>query len=277
MKNKISLKGKAKILEEGDTKYVIKPKNKSVKDLFEYLDSRNYSSHPKIIDESDKEIKYEYVDGNKNNSLKSLAKHISNLHSSTTYYKDVSTSKYKNIYNKLIDNVDYLKDFYQRKIMEIDNERYMSPSSYLLARNYSLFNSNLIFIEKEINKWYNLVKDKTKERVAVVHNNLKKDNLLVGSEEVLTGWDKFIVDTPVLDLYKLYKNEYLDSDFEEMMTSYLEEYKLNKEEICLFTFLISMPPSLKIKGSELEKVKEVKSIVDYLNRTNKLIKSGVFD
>lgn len=277
MKNKISLKGKAKILEEGDTKYVIKPKNKSVKDLFEYLDSRNYSSHPKIIDESDKEVKYEYVDGNKNNSLKSLAKHISNLHSSTTYYKDVSTSKYKNIYNKLIDNVDYLKDFYQRKIMEIDNERYMSPSSYLLARNYSLFNSNLIFIEKEINKWYNLVKDKTKERVAVVHNNLKKDNLLVGSEEVLTGWDKFIVDTPVLDLYKLYKNEYLDSDFEEMMTSYLEEYKLNKEEICLFTFLISMPPSLKIKGSELEKVKEVKSIVDYLNRTNKLIKSGVFD
>lgn len=277
MKNKISLKGKAKILEVGDTKYVIKPKNKSVKDLFEYLDSRNYSSHPKIIDESDKEIKYEYVDGNKNNSLKALAKHISNLHSSTTYYKDVSTSKYKNIYNKLIDNVDYLKDFYQRKIMEIDNERYMSPSSYLLARNYSLFNSNLIFIEKEINKWYNLVKDKTKERVAVVHNNLKKDNLLVGSEEVLTGWDKFIVDTPVLDLYKLYKNEYLDSDFEEMMTSYLEEYKLNKEEICLFTFLISMPPSLKIKGSELEKVKEVKSIVDYLNRTNKLIKSGVFD
>ncbi len=277
MKNKITLKGKAKILEEGDTKYVIKPKNKSVKDLFEYLDSRNYSSHPKIIDESDKEIKYEYVDGNKNNSLKALAKHISNLHSSTTYYKDVSTSKYKNIYNKLIDNVDYLKDFYQRKIMEIDNERYMSPSSYLLARNYSLFNSNLIFIEKEINKWYNLVKDKTKERVAVVHNNLKKDNLLVGSEEVLTGWDKFIVDTPVLDLYKLYKNEYLDSDFEEMMTSYLEEYKLNKEEICLFTFLISMPPSLKIKGSELEKVKEVKSIVDYLNRTNKLIKSGVFD
>lgn len=277
MKNKISLKGKAKILEEGDTKYVIKPKNKSVKDLFEYLDSRNYSSHPKIIDESDKEIKYEYVDGNKNNSLKALAKHISNLHSSTTYYKDVSTSKYKNIYNKLIDNVDYLKDFYQRKIMEIDNERYMSPSSYLLARNYSLFNSNLIFIEKEINKWYNLVKDKTKERVAVVHNNLKKDNLLVGSEEVLTGWDKFIVDTPVLDLYKLYKNEYLDSDFEEMMTSYLEEYKLNKEEICLFTFLISMPPSLKINGSELEKVKEVKSIVDYLNRTNKLIKSGVFD
>lgn len=277
MKNKITLKGKAKILEEGDTKYVIKPKNKSVKDLFEYLDSRNYSSHPKIIDESDKEIKYEYVDGNINNSLKSLAKHISNLHSSTTYYKDVSTSKYKNIYNKLIDNVDYLKDFYQRKIMEIDNERYMSPSSYLLARNYSLFNSNLIFIEKEINKWYNLVKDKTKERVAVVHNNLKKDNLLVGSEEVLTGWDKFIVDTPVLDLYKLYKNEYLDSDFEEMMTSYLEEYKLNKEEICLFTFLISMPPSLKIKGSELEKVKEVKSIARYLNRTNKLIKSGVFD
>ncbi len=277
MKNKISLKGKVKILDSGVEKCVLKPKNKPVKDLFDYLDSRNYNSHPKVLEESEKEVKYEYTEGEKSTSLIPLAKHISHLHESTTYYKEVSTSKYKNIYNKLIDNVDYLKDFYQRKIMEIDNERYMSPSSYLLARNYSLFNSNLIFIEKEINKWYNLVKDKTKERVSVIHNNLKKDNLLLGKDEILTGWDNFIVDTPVLDLYKLYKNEYLDNDFKEMLNYYLEEYKLNKEEISLFTFLISMPPILKVETNEIEKVKEVKRVVNYLNRTNKLIKSGVFD
>ena len=277
MKSKISLKGKTKIFESDDEKYVLKDKNKSVKDLFDYLDSRNYSSHPKVIEECGNKIKYEFFNGDKNNSLPALSRHIANLHSSTTYYKDVSTSKYKNIYNKLIDNVDYLKEFYQKKILQVDNEIYMSPSSYLFARNYALFNSNLVFIEKELNKWYNLVKDKTRERVTVVHNNLCKDNLLIGKDEILTGWDNFIVDTPVLDLYKLYKNEYLDNDFKEMLSNYLKDYCLTKEEISLLTFLISMPPILKEEANELSKVKEVKELITYLTRTNELMKSGVFD
>lgn len=277
---RISYKGKTKIIESDDKSEVVKPKTKPLKDLFNYLDDRNYSNHPNIVEENKSHIKYEYIDCVKTMNEdyhEDFAKAVSNLHLKTTYYKDVSTKKYKDIYNKLIDNVDFLKEQYNRKINNIDNELYMSPSNYLFARGFSLFNSNLTFMEKELNKWYKLVKDKTRERVVVVHNNLKRDNFLKGEKTVLTGWDNFVQDTPVLDLYKLYKNEYKNIDFERFFKKYKEEYELTKEEIILFNILISMPQKINEELNEYEKTKEIKEVLNYISKTNKFIKSGVFD
>ncbi len=198
------------------------------------------------------------------------------LHYKTIYYKEVSRKKYKDIYNTLIDNIDYLKDYYNKLIENIDNEVYMSPSNYLLARNYSVILKNFYYIEKELNKWYNLVKDKTKERVCIIHNNLKKDNFLMSSKNILTGWDNYLVDTPILDLYKLYRNEYKNMDMESIFKKYIEINKLTKEEISLFNVMISMPSTINITNNEYKKVVEVKSILDYTYRTSNFINLGVF-
>lgn len=278
---KITIKGKAKIYETEENKVVIKPKKKDLQSLFDYLNNRGFTSFPNILEETKDEIRYEYYEENDifNETLidEDLIKEVSNLHYKTTYFKNVSRKKYKEIYNKLIDNIDYLKDYYSTTIKKIDGEIYMSPSNYLLARNYTIINSNLLYIEKELNAWYNLVKDKTKERVAIIHNNLKKDNFIRGEKNILTSWDNYLVDTPILDIYKLYKNEYKKMDFTSLFKLYNETYPLKKEEIKLLFIMISIPKKIEKSESEYQNVKEIKDLLDYTYRTNEIIKSGVFD
>lgn len=280
MSKKITYKGKSKIIIEDDKKEVIKENNRSLTDLFDYLDKRDYQSHPNIISEEEDYIKYEYIDEYKLNdeiSNTDFIKTISSLHLKTTQYKDVSKRKYKDIYNRLMDNIDYLKEEANSKIQQIDDEVYMSPSNYLYARNYSLIFSNLIYIERSLNNWFNKVKDKTKERVCVVHNNLKKDNCLNSKVTTLTGWDNYVIDTPALDLYKLYRNEYKNIDFVSFFNVYSEDFKLSEEEKELIKILISMPLKIKEDNKEIVKVSETTKMIDYIIRTNKLIKSGVLD
>ena len=76
-------------------------------------------------------------------------------------------------------------------------------------------------------------------------NNLKKDNFIRGEENVLISWDNYLVDTPILDIYKLYKNEYKNMDFTSLLKTYNEIYPLTKEEIKLFFILISMPKKIE--------------------------------
>jgi len=275
--NKIQIRGNIKILTTEEGKFVIKPKKKDLSTLFNYLNTRGFTTYPEIIEERKDEIKYKYYEDNSflsNMKDEDFIRTISNLHYKTTYYKDISRRKYKDIYNTLIGNIDYLKEYYENLIKTIDFKTYMSPSDYLLARNYTIINSNLLFIEKELNSWYNLVKDKTKEKVCIVHNNLKRENFIEGENKILTGWDNYLVDTRILDIYKLYKKEYKNMDFTNLLKIYEEEYPLDEDETKLLTIMISMPKTPEVTDSEYDKILEINSVLDYIYRTNALLKDG---
>lgn len=277
--NKITIKGNVKIIETEDKKVVIKKKSKDMNSLFDYLNRRNFLCYPNIEKETRNDVEYEYYNEKKyfnQNDDEDFIRTIADLHYKTTYYKDVSRLKYKDIYNTLIDNIDYLKDYYEKYISEADIETYMSPSNYLFVRNYSIVNSSLFYIEKELNAWYNLVKDKTKERVSVVHNNLRKDNFLRSDKDLLIGWENYMVDTPILDIYKLYKNEYKNIDFKSMFKVYNDTFKLTKEELKLFFIMISMPKKLEKTDNEFNNVRNTKLFIDYMYRTNDFIKNHLY-
>lgn len=274
--NKISIKGKVKILDTDSDRLVIKKKNKDMSTLFNYLSERGIDTYPEIIDEKKDEIEYKYyeeIHRFNENIDEDFIKSVADIHYKTTYYKDVSRKKYKDIYNTLMDNIDYLKDYYDEYVRKSDIEIYNSPSNYLLLRNFTIINSSLYFVEKELNSWYNLVKDKTKERVTIVHNNLRKDNYLRSSKNILTGWENYMVDTPVLDIYKLYKNEYKNIDFKSMFKVYNDSFKLTKEELKLFFIMISIPKKITKSDNELDNVIETKNMLDYMYRTNDFIKN----
>ena len=274
--NRITIKGKAKILDSDGDRVVIKKKNKNMSSLFNYLSQRNLDIYPEIISENNNEIKYKFYDEfhrfNENND-EEFIRTVADMHYKTTYYKDVSRKKYKDIYDTLMDNIDYLKEYYDDYVKKCDIEIYNSPSDYLLLRNFTIINSSLFYVEKELNSWYKLVKDKTKERVTIVHNNLRKDNYLTSDKKILTGWENYMVDTPVLDIYKLYKNEYKNMDFKSLFKVYNDTFKLTKEELKLFFIMISIPNKLEKNSNELNSVIETKKMLDYMYRTNNFIKN----
>lgn len=276
---KIKIIGKAKIYETDDGKYVVKKEKKDLSNLFDYLSSRGITTFANRINKIDDLIRYEYVETSNfinDSDYIEFIKNVAILHYKTAYFKTESRKVFKDIYNKLIDKVDYLKDYYNKLIEKIDNEHFMSPSSYLIARNYTIISSNLYFIERELNSWYNLVKDQTKTRVCIVNNNLKFDNFIKGNKLIFTSWDNYLVDTPIIDIYKIYRNEYKSTDMTTLFKEYNSVFKLNDEEIKLFNIMISFPISINLECSEYNKVKSVKEMLDYTYRTSRFISSGVF-
>ena len=173
---KIKIIGKAKIYETDDGKYVVKKEKKDLSNLFDYLSSRGITTFANRINKIDDLIRYEYVETSNfinDSDYIDFIKNVAILHYKTAYFKTESRKVFKDIYNKLIE--------------KIDNEHFMSPSSYLIARNYTIISSNLYFIERELNSWYNLVKDQTKTRVCIVNNNLKFDNFIKGNKLIFTS------------------------------------------------------------------------------------------
>lgn len=275
----IKYKGKAKIIVEEDSKCVIKKKKKDLSELYDYLALKGFNSYPKVIDENEDELRYEYIESvytTEDEKGKELIKTVADLHFRTTYFKDVSRKKYKEIHYKIINNIDYLKNYYEKLILKIDRKEYMSPYEYLIARNYSIIISALMYAEREINSWYKLVQNKDTERVSIVHNNLRTSHFIRGDKGYLLNWDYSVVDTPILDLYKFYKREYNKYNFKTLLKEYNNNFKLSDEEIKLFCVLISIPDKIEIKDNMINSVRNAKKILDYIYLTNNLITSSVF-
>ncbi len=250
-----------------DENGVSKKNNSNISELFEYLNSRNFTNFPEIIFENDEIYTMKNINSEKYYEMTEgieLIKIVSSLHSKTIFYKDVSKNKYRNIYNKILGNIEYLKKYYLDLIEKIENEVYMSPSHYLLARNYSSIDSSLQYASNELKKWFNLVSNKTKERVCIVHNNISLKHFKYQGKGYLLSWDKHMVDTPILDLYIFYKNDGYKLDFNYLLNVYNESLELLKEEKMLLNILISIPPKLEELSDEYENTINIKNTIKYI-------------
>ena len=272
---KYTIKGKTVNLFSTAGDYVIKPTKKNIKELFNYLNSRNFTNFPKIIEQNDDYITYEYVeslDTPKEQQLLDLVLVVSKLHNKTAYFKEVTEDKYTEIYDNIKNNILFLKDYYSKMYDEAFKEIYSSPSNYYFLLNYSLINNDLTFIENELDEWFNLVKEANKQRVCLVHNNLSLDHFVKGMDSYLLSWDKYSFDTPVIDIVNLYKNEYLTCDFSDILKEYLKNFKLTKDEEKLLFILLSLPDEIYKETSEFNNTCNVALVVDYVKRTEKLIR-----
>ncbi len=246
---------------------VSKRKTNNVSELFEYLKDRNFDNYPEIISEDEDTYTMKYIDNKKCYEVTTgveLIKVLSSLHSKTIFFKDVSKNKYRNIYNKISDNIEYLKDYYSKLIEKVENEIYMSPSHYLFARNYSSIDSSLQYASSELKKWFNLVSNKTKERVCIIHNNVSLNHFVSEGKGYLLSWDKHMVDTPILDIFIFYKNDGYKLDFNYLLDVYNESLELLKEEKMLLNILISIPPKLEEIDDEYNNTINIKNVINYI-------------
>lgn len=200
-----------------------------------------------------------------------LIKLVSLLHNKTTHYKEVDFADYKTIYETLSNNIEYLYSYYNDIITLIETKVYMSPSEYLLARNISKIFGSLNFSKQELEKWYKLVENKTKQRVVVLHNNLDLSHFRSNTKNYLLSWDKAKLGIPIFDLYILYKRHGLDFNFEEILKYYESSYKLQEDEKILFFILIALPDKIEFDGTLYEQTKKIGKFLDLSYKTESLI------
>lgn len=268
-----TIKGKATILETTTGDFIIKPKNKDINELYNYLTNRGFINFPKIIDSSRDEVNvFEYVEDiklPKEQKCDDLIDIIASLHNKTSYFKEVSEDKFKIIYEDIKKNINYLMNYYNT-LYEIGfNEKYSSPSNYLFLRNYYKLNASLKYADSELSNWYELVSKETKIRVALVHNNLELNHLL---NNKLISWDKYTIDTPILDIVNLYKKEWQNMNFSECLSRYIYKFPLLEYEKKLLFILLSLPPSLEKFDSEFKKCQNISNLINYIFKTEELIR-----
>lgn len=268
-----TIKGKATILETTTGDFIIKPKNKDINELYNYLTNRGFINFPKIIDSSRDEVNvFEYVEDiklPKEQKCDDLIDIIASLHNKTSYFKEVSEDKFKIIYEDIKKNINYLMNYYNT-LYEIGfNEKYSSPSNYLFLRNYYKLNASLKYADSELSNWYELVSKETKIRVSLVHNNLELNHLL---NNKLISWDKYTIDTPVLDIVNLYKKEWQNMNFSECLSRYIYKFPLLEYEKKLLFILLSLPPPLEKFDSEFKKCQNISNLINYIFKTEELIR-----
>lgn len=271
MINKITIKNSAKIINK---ELVIKRRNKDIDNIYNYLSSRAFDYFPKVIRKDDENIYYEYVsDLLEPNEQKmfDLVSLISLLHNKTTFYKEVDLDYYKYIYEEINLKIDDTLGYYNSLMDNIEAMVYMSPSNYLIARNISIIYQALYYAKDSISAWIKMVENTRRVRLVTIHNNLKLEHYLKSDRPYLISWDKAKQDIPIYDLVSLYKNNYLEFDFVDILKIYLSKYPLKKEEMTLFLTIISIPDKIIDKDSEYGRVLVIRRLLDYMYKSAALV------
>lgn len=268
--------GKTTFIDTDQGRFVVKEKtgNEDSK-IYEYLDSRHFNYYPRIISDMEDEFEItefiEEVDMPREQKILDMIELVSLLHYKTTHYKEVDESDYKEIFEDISNNIEYLLSYYNDIASIIETKVYMSPAEYLLIRNISKVYGALNFCKKEINSWYELIKNKRKQRVVVLHNNLDLSHFIRNKESFLISWNKSKIGIPIFDLYKLYKRHALDFDFLEILKAYEKNYPLLEEERKLFFILIALPTKIEFNQNEYEMCKLISKEIDSLYKSEMLI------
>lgn len=271
---KITLKNSAKIIENEDTRLVIKKDNPNILDTYNYLLSRSFDYFPKIIYKDNDYNVYEYIEDVNEPSEQRILDIItltSILHSKTTFYKEVDIDNYKYLYETINKKLEYLFNYYNDIITLIEKNIYMSPSNYIIARNINKIFETINYCKYEVDSWYELIKDKRKIRVVNIHNNLSLDHYIKNDKPYLISWNKNKIDMPIYDLLTLYKKYYLDFDFYELFNYYESRYPLTNEERKMLFILMSIPEKLVLDSSEYKNSIKCRKFFDYIYKTEELI------
>lgn len=194
------------------------------------------------------------------------------LHSKTTFYKEIDLDWYKYIYESVDKRIDDTYRYYNEVMDNIDETLFMSPASYLIARNITSIYKTLNYAKNSIHEWYKMIENTRRVRVVMSHNNLSMDHYIKSDKPYFISFDKAKIDMPINDLVNLYKEHYLEFDFANILKMYMSKYPLTKEEVTLFLTILSIPQKLSYNNLEYRNVLTIRREIDYIYKVNELIK-----
>lgn len=262
------------LVETTNNKYIIKERNKDLKNKFNYLLSRGFTYFPNYTFVEDYDI-YDFVEDitiSEEEKLEELINLLSLLHTKTTRYKKVDIDDYKIIYEDLNNKIEQLNNYYIELNNLIDSKIYMSPSHYLLVLNISKIYSALSFCKEELDNWYELIKTTPKQRIAFIHNNPDTSHIIRNKNPYLISFNKSKLGMPIEDLLILYNKYSKNNNFDILLDNYQKRYPLKEEELKLFFIQISIPDEIKFTQDELNNTIQVKNTLEKLIYSDKLIR-----
>ena len=254
---------------------VCKKCNFDIYKLYNYLYSRDFRYLVDIINYERDNVSFKYEEDYSIDSKQKgldLVKLVGLLHSKTSYNKDVDSNVYKDIYELINDNLLYLDSYYSSMFDRFVEVIDLSPCMYMYLCNYYVIDSSIKYCKNVLDNYMNEVKDKNKQRVSIVHNNLNLDHYIKNSKEYLISFDNYIIDSPIIDLYKFFRYEWKRVNINDLYNEYSSINKLNKDEELLLFIILCMPYKIEFSNNERNNIVSLRDLIDYLVKVFELIK-----
>lgn len=271
------------IVSDKDREYVIKL-NTNNYDIYKYLLSKDFLFFPKNYnypnDDYDISLFVKGLDVNKEQRINDYIKIIAILHFKTSYMREIDLDEIKEQYEKIDNQIINLRKYYNILNETIDHETFFSPSAYLLLRNISLIYSILDNSEVLLNEVYHKLKDEKSIRVALLHNNVDLDHLIITEKEYLVSWDKSFFSNPILEIEDIYRKYYKDISLSDLLKLYENINKLTSLEKALLLINLSLPKEIKLTDNTYQDTLIINNEIKYLKKVYELLieyKNGILN
>lgn len=246
-----------------------KKKRQDIADIISYLKAKHFNNVLEFLsDENDEFEVTRYISEvpllNEDKAMEAIYL-ISMLHNKTTFYKSISLDEVKCFYEQKVDEITNLKSYFDNLCYIFDENLFMSPSQYLFVRNITILYNALDYSKYYIDKWYNIMKNKTTKRVVMNHNNLELSHVISSDNTYFINWNEASIDVPIMDLYKFFRNNFLLIDICSLFQVYTSKYQLFKEEYYLLFSLLLIPLNFEFLDCEIENTKMVYDNYKYLS------------
>ena len=271
------IKGKVIIVKTQNNQYVIK-NNTNNYDIYHYLNTRNFNYFPSNYNlHSEKYDISEYIEDiniPNNQRLNDLIYLLSLLHKQTSFYKIIDLDEIKEKYEDLNRNVLDLLNYYNNLNDYLDSLIFPSPAQFLLLKNISIIYYLLNYVKNTLAIWYQEITTKKEKRVALIHNNISIEHVLVNKGKYLISWDKSLIDEPIKDLISLYKKYYNFLNLKDLLNTYNKNNLLNREEVLLFIIMLALPEKITFTKDHLKDVKMLNRELNYWKKIYEYLKNN---
>ena len=242
-----------------------KKRDNKVFDTISYLKSKRFKNFLDIYSsEEDDFLITRFVDNKvfiKDDKAYELIYLVSMLHNCTTFYKSISLDEVKCFYEEKMKEIISLKNYYDNLCYVFDNDNFISPSRFLLLKNFSLIFLSLDLAVDYLNKWYDSMKEKCSRRIVLNHNHLDLSHILIEETSYLINWEYSSFDSPVVDLSYFFKSECLNVDIEILFDVYLSRYQLFVEEYYLLFVYLLIPKKIVFQDLEIDNTKYIYNLI----------------
>lgn len=265
---KISIYKNIKFIDTDKGKYIIKKSFNNK--IYQILEKNNFDNYVRNIKNINDYNIYPYIEDlniDINEKALDLIYLISKLHKNTIYYKNINTNEIKEIYENKKNQVKDLNNYYDYLRFIIEEKNNYNTTDIYFLKNISIIYLSLDLVDKYIEEWFTLMKDKTSIRMALTHNNLNLSHIIENDKPLLISWDHYKYDIPIYDFINFYKNDFKDLDFINLFNIYKNNISLTKEEILLTYIELLMPKKIILEENDLKNIYELTYQNIYLNKT----------
>lgn len=261
-----------KYIETDKGNYIIKKFTN--KNIYQNLNRNSFDNYVDYQYEIDDYKIYPYIDSievDDNEKALDIIHLISKLHLNTSYYKNISSKEINDIYEEKKNKIKVINDYYEYLRFIYEEKINHTPTELYFLKNMSIIFISLDNSSKYLDKWYQIMKDKTSQRVSIIHNNLELSHVIENNKPYLISWDKSEYNIPIYDFVNFYKKEFNNLDFIDLISIYKNNINITKEELYLLYIEILLPKKIIFDNSEIKNIYELTKEVLYLNKTNYLI------